>query len=48
MADMNLAPVKAAAERESLDPDAADRLIHRASYSAKPQAAARDTTATAA
>jgi hypothetical protein len=35
MADMNLAPVKAAAERESLDPDAAGRLIHPARRSAK-------------
>jgi hypothetical protein len=37
MADMNLAPVKAAAERESLDPDAASRLIHRTRRSAKPR-----------
>jgi hypothetical protein len=32
---MNLAPVKTAAERESLDPYAAGRLIHRARRSAK-------------
>jgi hypothetical protein len=41
MADMNLAPVKAAAERESLDPDAAGRLIHRARRSAKLRLAAQ-------
>jgi hypothetical protein len=35
MADMNLAPVNAAAERESLDPGAAGRLIQRARRSAK-------------
>jgi hypothetical protein len=39
---MNLAPVKAAAERESLDPDAAARLIHRTSRSAKLRVAARN------
>jgi len=48
MADMNLAPVKAAAERESLDPDAAGRLIHRARHSAKPRAAVQHATVAAA
>jgi hypothetical protein len=32
---MNLAPVKAAAERESLDPSAVGRLIHCARQCAK-------------
>jgi len=41
---MNLAPVKAAAERESLDPDAAGRLIHRARRSAKLRLATLETT----
>jgi hypothetical protein len=48
MADMNLAPVKAAAEHESLDLDAAGRLIHRARRSAKPGVFARNATVSAA
>jgi hypothetical protein len=44
---MNLAPVKAAAERESLDPDAAGRLIHRARRSAKPSVPMRVAAGTA-
>jgi hypothetical protein len=44
MADMNLAPVKAAAERESLDPDAAGRLIHPARRSAKLPLAVQNVT----
>jgi len=45
---MNLAPIKAARERESLDADAAGRLIHRARRSAKLCLAPQDTTGAAA
>jgi hypothetical protein len=38
---MNLAPVKAAAERESLNSGAASRLIHRTCRSAKPRVIAQ-------
>jgi len=42
---MNLAPIKAAAERESLDHDAAGRLIHRTRRCAKLRLFARTSLA---